>query len=80
LHAGSGNQHWHKNDSRNDRYVFEQKRTDSTKSITLKEVELRDLRNNAARQLKDGVLTFELNGRDYYVIEDHLWETLNDGA
>jgi hypothetical protein len=78
--AGSGNRWTRKNDSRNERYLFECKRTDNTKSITLKETDLRDLRNHAAQIGKEGVLVSELNGRTYYTIEEPLWEELNDGT
>lgn len=77
LHAGSGNKPLRKNDSHNADYVFEQKRTESVKGITIKETDLRDLRNNAYMSGRQPVLTFELNGKDYYVIEATLWEELS---
>jgi Holliday junction resolvase len=74
--AGSGNTWTRKNDSRNERFLFEQKRTDNTKSISVTEKEIRDLRNHAAQIGREPVLTIELNGRHYYVIEEPLWEEL----
>lgn len=65
-----------KNDSRNQRFLFEQKRTDSKRSISITEVDLRDLRKHAAQIGREGVLTIELNERHYYVIEEPLWEEL----
>lgn len=67
-----------KNDSRNERYLFEQKRTDNKRSISVKETDLRDLRNHAARIGREPVLTIELNSRHYYIIEEHLWEALHE--
>jgi hypothetical protein len=79
LHGGSGNGPTKKNDSHSDRFLFENKRTDNKRQISIKETDLRDLRNQAALEGREPVLSFELNGRDYYVITDHLWAELTDG-
>lgn len=66
----SGAGEWRKNDVRNDKYLFECKLTTAKKSITLKDVDLRDVATNAALEDRIGVLQFELNGRAYVVLQE----------
>lgn len=66
--AGSGNGWMRKNDVRAEAFLIENKLTTSTKSITLKEVDLRELRQRAILEDRVPVLQFDLSGRSYVVI------------
>jgi len=68
-HAGSGNKWLHKNDSRTPRLLIENKTVAGDKQITIKGAELEGVRRHAAREGLDPVLSFELNGRDYDIVE-----------
>lgn len=59
-----------KNDSRSDRFLIENKRTDNKRSITLKAADLEALNRNAIIDNRVGVLQFELNGRNYVVLSE----------
>ena len=59
-----------KNDVRSYEYLFENKLTIGTKSITLKEVDLRELRERAVLEDRIPVLQFDLNGRHYVVLNE----------
>lgn len=66
--AGSGNGWMRKNDVRAEAFLIENKLTTATKSITLKEVDLRELRQRAILEDRVPVLQFDLSGRSYVVI------------
>lgn len=65
-----------KNDSRNDRFLFENKRTDNKRSITLKADDLEKLRKHAIVESRTGALQFDLNGRSYVVLTEVDFLTL----
>jgi hypothetical protein len=65
---GSGSGWVHRNDVRSDRFLIEDKRTDNERSITIKADDLRELRINATRLDKVGVLEFYLGGHNYVVL------------
>lgn len=67
-HSGSGNGWLHKNDSRTERLLIENKTVAGNKQITIKMADLEDLRRNAARKGREPVLAFELDGRDYGIV------------
>jgi hypothetical protein len=66
--AGSGSFWLRKNDVRSTKFLIENKLTIGTKSITLKEVDLRELRERAIIEDRTPVLQFDLNGRHYVVL------------
>ncbi len=66
--AGSGSGWLRKNDVRSEVFLIENKLTIGTKSITLKEVDLRELRERAIIEDRTPVLQFDLNGRHYVVL------------
>jgi Ulp1 family protease len=69
--AGSGSGWLRKNDVRSETLLIENKLTIGTKSITIKEVDLRELRERAIIEDRIPVLQFDLNNRHYVVlIED----------
>jgi len=77
--AGSGNGWMRKNDVRSEAFLIENKLTTGTKSITLKEVDLRELRERAIIEDRTPVLQFDLNGRNYVVlIEDDFLALIDD--
>lgn len=76
---GSGNLWMRKNDVRASEYLIENKLTVGTKSITLKEVDLRELRERAILEDRMPVLQFDLNGRSYVVlVEDDFLGLINE--
>lgn len=77
--AGSGSFWLRKNDVRSEIFLIENKLTVGTKSITLKEVDLRELRERAINEDRIPVLQFDLNGRHYVVlVEDDFLEMIAD--
>lgn len=77
--AGSGNGWMRKNDVRTVEFLFENKLTTATKSITLKEVDLRELTERAIMEDRTPVLQFDLSGRRYVVLnEDDFLEMVSD--
>lgn len=66
--AGSGSFWLRKNDVRSSDFLIENKLTIGTKSITLKEVDLRELRERAILEDRVPILQFDLNGRNYVVL------------
>lgn len=75
--AGSGSFWLRKNDVRSTELLIENKLTIGTKSITLKEVDLRELRERAILEDRVPVLQFDLNGRSYVVlVEDDFLEMI----
>jgi len=78
--AGSGSFWLRKNDVRSTEFLIENKLTIGTKSITLKEVDLRELRERAIIEDRTPVLQFDLNGRNYVVLveDDFLAMIDND--
>lgn len=77
--VGSGNLWMRKNDVRSTEYLIENKLTTGTKSITLKELDLRELRERAILEDRTPILQFDLNGRSYVVlIEDDFLGLIND--
>jgi hypothetical protein len=77
--AGSGSFWLRKNDVRSTELLIENKLTVGTKSITLKEVDLRELRERAILEDRIPVLQFDLSGRNYVVlVEDDFLEMIND--
>ncbi len=65
---GSGSGWVHRNDVRSDRFLVENKRTDNERTITIKADDLRQLRINAIRLDRIGVLEFYLGGHNYVVL------------
>lgn len=77
--SGSGNGWMRKNDVRSEYFLIENKLTTSVKSITLKEVDLRELRQRAILEDRIPVLQFDLSGRNYVVlVEDDFLELIED--
>lgn len=80
--SGSGNGWMRKNDVRSETLLIENKLTTATKSITLKEVDLRELRQRAILEDRVPILQFDLSGRSYVVlVEDDflaMMEEQND--
>ena len=78
--AGSGSFWLRKNDVRSVEFLIENKLTIGTKSITLKEVDLRELRERAIIEDRTPILQFDLNGRNYVVLveDDFLAMIDND--
>lgn len=69
--AGSGSFWLRKNDVRSTQFLIENKLTIGTKGITLKELDLRELRERAIIEDRIPILQFDLNNRNYVVlIED----------
>lgn len=79
--SGSGNGWMRKNDVRSEHFLIENKLTTSVKSITLKEVDLRELRQRAILEDRVPVLQFDLSGRNYVVlVEDDFLSMVNDAT
>lgn len=78
--AGSGNGWMRKNDVRTKLFLFENKLTTATKSITIKEVDLRELTERAIIEDRTPVLQFDLAGRRYVILneDDFVEMTGND--
>ena len=77
--SGSGNGWMRKNDVRAEEFLIENKFTTGTKSITLKEVDLRELREHAILEDRTPVLQFNLNNRNYVVlVEDDFLALISD--
>jgi len=77
--AGSGNGWMRKNDVRSTEFLIENKLTTNVKSITLKEVDLRELRERAILEDRIPILQFDLSGRSYVVIvEDDFLELISE--
>lgn len=66
--AGSGSGWMRKNDVRAEQFLIENKLTIGTKSITLKDIDLRELRERAIIEDRTPVLQFDLNNRRYVVL------------
>ena len=78
--AGSGNGWMRKNDVRSREFLFENKLTTNTKSITLKDVDLRELSERAILEDRTPVLQFDLAGRRYIILnEDDFMEMTGNG-
>ena len=65
---GSGNGWLRKNDVRAEQFLIENKLTIGTKSITIKAVDLKELRERAILEDRVPVLQFDLSGRHYVVL------------
>ena len=77
--SGSGSGWLRKNDVRSIEFLFENKLTTATKSITLKSVDLRDLTERAILDDRTAVLQFDLSGKRYVVLnEDDFLEMIHD--
>ena len=75
--AGSGSGWMRKNDVRSVEFLFENKFTTNKKSITLKEVDLRELVERAILEDRTPVLQFDLANRRYVVlVEDDFVEMI----
>lgn len=75
--AGSGSGWLRKNDVRSLSFLFENKLTTNTKSISLKHVDLTELRERAIIEDRVPVLQFDLAGRRYVVLtEDDFLEMI----
>lgn len=62
---------WHsKNDVRNHDLLVENKRTDNESSITIKAKDLEQLDRHACQEGRQGVLQFDLNGREYVILRN----------
>ena len=66
--AGSGSGWLRKNDVRSETFLIENKLTIATKSITLKNIDLIELRERAILEDRIPVLQFDLAGRNYVVL------------
>lgn len=77
--AGSGSGWLRKNDVRSEDFLIENKLTIGTKSITLKNVDLVELRERAILEDRIPVLQFDLSGRHYVVlVEDDFLSMIGD--
>jgi hypothetical protein len=77
--AGSGSGWMRKNDVRSVEFLFENKFTTNKKSITLKEVDLRELVERAILEDRTPVLQFDLANRRYVVlVEDDFVEMIGN--
>jgi hypothetical protein len=77
--AGSGSGWLRKNDVRSESLLIENKLTIGTKSITLKNIDLVELRERAILEDRIPVLQFDLNGRHYVVlVEDDFLSMIED--
>lgn len=65
---GSGSGWLHRNDVRSDEFLIENKRTDNERSITIKADDLRQLRINATRLDKVGIMEIYLGGHNYVIL------------
>ncbi len=72
----SGAFHAAPNDVKSDRFLIENKRTDGVKSITLKSADLRKVELNGLRMGKLPVLSFEVDGKDWYAVPDWAWQEM----
>lgn len=63
VQPGSGSGWRHANDVRNDTFLFEMKRTDNPKQITIKAADLEKLRSNAIVQGRIPALHIEIGTR-----------------
>ena len=62
-----------KHDVRNARFFFEMKRTDNKRSITVKADDLEKARREAIQDGRTMALGFELNGRNYVIMQEDDW-------
>lgn len=77
--AGSGSGWMRKNDVRSVEFLFENKFTTNKKSITLKEIDLRELVERAILEDRTPVLQFDLANRRYVVlVEDDFVEMIGN--
>jgi len=78
--AGSGSGWMRKNDVRSKEFLIENKLTIATKSITIKDVDLRELRERAIIEDRVPILQFDLANRRYVILteDDFLELTTND--
>lgn len=77
--AGSGSGWLRKNDVRSEDFLIENKLTIGTKSITLKNVDLVELRERAIIEDRIPVLQFDLSGRHYVVlVEDDFLSMIEE--
>ena len=77
--AGSGSGWMRKNDVRSVEFLFENKFTTNKKSITLKEVDLRELVERAILEDRTPVLQFDLANRRYVIlVEDDFVEMIGN--
>jgi hypothetical protein len=77
--AGSGSGWLRKNDVRSESLLIENKLTIGTKSITLKNIDLVELRERAILEDRIPVLQFDLNGRHYVVlVEDDFLSMIDE--
>jgi hypothetical protein len=77
--AGSGSGWLRKNDVRSEILLIENKLTTATKSITLKAVDLKELRERAILEDRIPVLQFDINNRSYVVlVEDDFLAMISD--
>jgi hypothetical protein len=78
--AGSGSGWMRKNDVRSKEFLIENKLTVATKSITIKDVDLRELRERAIIEDRVPILQFDLANRRYVILteDDFLELTTND--
>lgn len=68
VQPGSGSGWVHRNDVLAERFLIENKRTDNERSITIKADDLRQLRINATRRDRIGLLEFYLGGHNYIIL------------
>lgn len=80
LHAGSGSGDVRRNDGHNDDELWEWKRTDNKRQITLNADDLEQLGHRADIQGNRACFGFELNGKDYVVLRDGEYCGLADAA
>ncbi len=79
VQPGSGSGWVHTNDVRSDELLIENKRTDNERSITIKADDLRQLRINATRLDRVGVLEFYLGGHNYVVLHRDDFAAYREG-
>lgn len=73
---GSGSGWLRKNDVRSLSILFENKFTTNAKTITIKEVDLRELRERAIIEDRLPVLQFDLAGRRYIILNEDDFLTM----
>jgi hypothetical protein len=68
--SGSGNGWRHKGDMKTDDFLFEMKRTDNTKQITVKLADLTLIRNQGLVENKVGIMQIEIGDRRFDIVDD----------
>lgn len=65
---------WAKNDVKDERYLYEAKRTDNVKSISIKISDVDALEAHAADESLEPVMYIEIAGRFFMLCPEWVWE------